>query len=134
MGNGGDFFMRLRIFGLLILCITVGCESISTQHQTLEGTEPSTSPARLMSLSNLNDGQPPVLRDRMMTPEEEGVASSVSYQEAVEPENFQEKKPVDPFPTVYFPFDSWGNQLSSSGTVRCDCSLDGKISELRTDD
>ena len=97
--------MLVRLLAMLILCSLIGCESISSRHQVIEGTEPHTSPARLMSLSNLKPSESPALKDRMGIPSMDQVESSqIESSDNLEVET---KKSVDPFPTVYFPFDSW---------------------------
>ncbi len=92
--------MLVRLLVMVILCTPIGCESFSTQHQAVEGTVPHSTPARLMSLSKLKQTEPPALQDRMGIPK----TDQAETLDEVMPER---AKPVDPFPTVYFPFDSW---------------------------
>ena len=97
--------MLVRLLAVLILCTPIGCESFSTHHRAVEETVPHTSPARLMSLSKVQGTEGPALHDRRGIPNaEQPEAGQMKPSSNGSPEG---GKPVDPFPTVYFPFDSW---------------------------
>lgn len=87
--------MLIRLLGIMIVCAAWGCESLSMTQQ-VSGTVPSGPPT--FTLTSL--------------PKSENQGTSELSQEKVfpdVPENglSQAMVKLDPFPTVYFPFDSW---------------------------
>jgi len=84
--------MFLRLFGILILCSTWGCESLSTNYHTSDEAHSHLPKLTLTSLSKASLPESAPLSERM------GKMEPLSANGQVQP---------DPFPTVYFPFDSW---------------------------
>lgn len=87
--------MFLRLFGILILCSTWGCESLSTNSHTFDKAELEQPMLTLTSLSKRPLSESAPLSGRM------GIA------EKMKPLSANGQVQADPFPTVYFPFDSW---------------------------
>lgn len=87
--------MFLRFLVILMVCATWGCESFSMNHQTSDVLTSGPPQASLtsLSISELQDSSS--LSHRMSIPQPPKNGKS------------QEQAIIDPFPTVYFPFDSW---------------------------
>ena len=100
--------MFVRFLGILMVCATWGCESLSMTHQSADVLTSGPPPATLTSLSTGEIEGSSSLAQRMSIPQ--GPKTGIS----------QEKPPVDPFPTVYFPFDSW--EISSEVQDRLDAT------------
>lgn len=96
----------VRLLGIIMVCATWGCESLSMTHQSSESLPSGPPPVTLASLSTSEIQDSSSLSQRMSIPQpnKNGVS--------------QENAPVDPFPTVYFPFDSW--EISSEVQDRLD--------------
>ncbi len=105
--------MLFRLFGLATLCLCLGCESFSNQFQAVEGEDPGTSPAHPVSLSHLKQNDRMDLGERMATGKEIAGGQSAGLEERAE-------RPVDPFPTVYFTFNSW--EINSEIQERLDAT------------
>ena len=87
--------MFLRLLGITILCSAWGCESLSTNYHMTNETQPHQPKLIMTSLSKSPSPESAVLSERMGIPEEmEKSATNAQAQ-------------PEPFPTVYFPFDSW---------------------------
>ena len=87
--------MLLRLLGIMIICSVLGCESLSTNHHTSDTTQSGPPKPTLTSFSKSQASESTALSERMVIPEgTEGVISAVHAL-------------AEPFPTVYFPFDSW---------------------------
>lgn len=87
--------MFLRLLGILLLCSTWGCESLSTNSHTSDEAELEQPRHTLTSFSKASLPKSAPLSERMGIPE---MMEPLSENGEVQP---------DPFPTVYFPFDSW---------------------------
>ena len=87
--------LRYGILCFLFLVIFVGCESSSVMHRTNESTHSKTTKPTLASLQQNPLSNRNSLSDRMIVPK------------GSQTEKGNNLKAVDPFPTVYFPFDSW---------------------------
>jgi len=100
--------MVVRLLGIIMVCAAWGCESLSMSHQSSEALVSGPPPITLASLSASEIQGSSSLSQRMSIPKvpESGVS--------------QEKDPIDPFPTVYFPFDSW--EISSEVQDRLDAT------------
>jgi outer membrane protein OmpA-like peptidoglycan-associated protein len=99
--------MLVRFIGILMMCGMWGCESLSMTHQSSNAMTSGPPPATLASFSTSQDQSSSSLFQRMSippTPKDES----------------HEKGPIDPFPTVYFPFDSW--EISSEVQDRLDAT------------
>jgi peptidoglycan-associated lipoprotein len=88
--------MLLRFLGIILVCLAWGCQSLSASHRTSDATESSQLQPTLTSLSKGKMSESSAVSERMAIPEE--VIDGPSVQELAE---------AEPFPTVYFPFDSW---------------------------
>ena len=100
--------MLIRLLGIIIVCVAWGCESVSVTRQTSEATPSGPPPFRLTTLPKSENQNFLDLSHQMVvsnTPEN-GVT--------------QEKIQLDPFPTVYFPFDSW--EITSEVQDRLDAT------------
>jgi len=87
--------MLLRLCGIMILCSAWGCESLSTNLLTSDTTQTGPPKPTLTSFSKSQASESTAFSERMIIPEgTEGVLSAVHAL-------------AEPFPTVYFPFDSW---------------------------
>jgi len=87
--------MLLRLLIVISVFLTWGCESLSVSHHTSEGP-PSNQPK--LTLTSLSKAQAPdssALTERMVVPEETEEVISKGQAQA------------EPFPTIYFPFNSW---------------------------
>lgn len=87
--------MFLRFLGILIVCSTWGCESLSMNYHTSDEAEPEKPMLTLTSLKKVSSPESATLSERMGIP---AVMEPLSANGQIQP---------DPFPTVYFPFDSW---------------------------
>jgi peptidoglycan-associated lipoprotein len=95
MENGGSSFLLRRLLGIMIVCSVLGCESLSTNLRTSDTTQSGPTKPTLTSFSKSQASESTALSERMVIPEgTEGVISVVHAQ-------------AEPFPTIYFPFDSW---------------------------
>ncbi|GJL70005.1 MAG: hypothetical protein NPIRA06_26400 [Nitrospirales bacterium] len=100
--------MFVRFLVILMVCATWGCESLSMNHQTFD---------------TLTSGPPQSTLTSLSTSELQGSSSlsqRVSISQAPKNGISQEKDIIDPFPTVYFPFDSW--KISSEVQDRLDAT------------
>ncbi|MCA9423186.1 MAG: OmpA family protein, partial [Nitrospira sp.] len=100
--------MIVRLLGILMVCAAWGCESLSMTHQSSESLPSGPPPVTLTSLptSGTQDSSP--LSQRMSIPQ-------------VRKDSLSQKNGLsDPFPTVYFPFDSW--EISSEVQDRLDAT------------
>lgn len=100
--------MLVRFLGILIVCATWGCESLSMTDQSFDVSTPGPPPATLTSLSTVEAEASSSLSQLMSIPQ--GPETGIS----------REKASIDPFPTVYFPFDSW--EISSEVQDRLDAT------------
>lgn len=101
--------LRYWACGFLFLMLLVGCESANVTHRTNDLSLPKSSRPTLTSLHQknpLSDGNS--LSDRMIVPHSR------------ETEMAEHLAVADPFPTVYFPFDSW--EVSSDVRDRLDAT------------
>jgi outer membrane protein OmpA-like peptidoglycan-associated protein len=94
MENGGSLDMLMRLLGIIIVFAAVGCESLSSTHQTSKGNLSGPPPFKLTSLIG-SENQISDHSYQMVIPDATGTGLS------------PHKSETDPFPTVYFPFDSW---------------------------
>ncbi len=89
--------MMLRILAIFLIFLICGCESYSVNHRTADETKPVQPLLSLTSLSNsANFDKETPLSDRMVIPE-------VSAEDDLKGKSGK----VEPFPTIYFPFNSW---------------------------
>lgn len=87
--------MLVRWVGVFMVCVISGCESISMTQQSSEA---------------LPSGPPQVALASPSTSEIQGYSSllqRMSIPPIPKSEKPQDNDSIDPFPTVYFPFDSW---------------------------
>ena len=100
--------MFIRLLGITLVCAVWGCESLSMTHQVSEANPPGPPLVTLTSLSKSENPGSSVLSPQMVVPDvsENGLS--------------QEKVQMDPFPTVYFPYDSW--EISSEVQGRLDAT------------
>jgi outer membrane protein OmpA-like peptidoglycan-associated protein len=87
--------MFLRLLGIMVLFSAWGCESLSMNHSSSDATQLGQPTPTLTSLSKSPTFDSSNLTERMVIPEETEKPLS----------NIQ--KEAEPFPTIYFPFDSW---------------------------
>jgi len=87
--------MFLRLFGILILCSVWGCESLSTNGHMSDKAELEPPMLTLTSFS------------KAPSPESSPLSEHMGIFEEMKPLNANGQVQPDPFPTVYFPFDSW---------------------------
>lgn len=87
--------MFLRLFGCIILLSAWGCESLSMNHQSSEATQLEQPSPTLTSLTVPPTLAPSHLSERMVIPGDTEQGDSTVLAEA------------EPFPTIYFPFNSW---------------------------
>jgi outer membrane protein OmpA-like peptidoglycan-associated protein len=87
--------MLMRLLGVIIVFAVLGCKSLSMNQQTSEAIPPGPPPYTLTSLAPLKNQD-----FQMISPEE--LAPDVRNNDLI-----QEKVQLEPFPTVYFSFDSW---------------------------
>lgn len=87
--------MLLRLLGILVICFAWGCESVSSNHKTSEFNQSGPPRPTLTSLSPSDYQEASALSERMVVPDVTGDVRS------------EKRAQVEPFPTVYFPFDSW---------------------------
>ena len=87
--------MFLRLLVILLVFSTWGCESLSTNHSSSDATQLGQPTPTLTSLSKSPTLDSSNLTERMVIPEETEDLLSKTQEEA------------EPFPTIYFPFDSW---------------------------
>ncbi len=88
--------MFLRLLGIIVVCSVWGCESLSMNHRTSEAEQTVPTKPILTSFPTALDPESSALADRMVIPENAG-------EQKVSEMHTQ----VEPFPTIYFPFDSW---------------------------
>lgn len=100
--------MVLRYWAICFLVVLGGCESTSVNHRTNDVDSPHTHKLTLTSLSGHSSSDVNSLTDRMIVPNGSETAKGNISNE------------VDPFPTVYFPFDSW--EVSSDVQARLDAT------------
>ena len=87
--------LRYGIWCFLLLMTFAGCESSSEIYRTNELTHTKTTRPTLASLQQRPLSNNNSLADRMIVPK------------GAQTDKANNPKAVDPFPTVYFPFDSW---------------------------
>jgi outer membrane protein OmpA-like peptidoglycan-associated protein len=100
--------MFIRLLGIIIVCATWGCESLSMTHQASEVTHSGPPLVTLTSLSKSENQGSMSLSPEMVVPD------------VPENELSEENVQIDPFPTVYFPFDSW--EITSEVQDRLDAT------------
>lgn len=88
--------MFLRLLVIFLLFTAWGCESLSMSHSTSDATQPNQPKPTLTSLSKAKAPESASLTERMVI--SDGAAGENLAQEIAE---------AEPFPTIYFPFDSW---------------------------
>jgi len=88
--------MLLRLLVSILVCSAWGCESLSMSHRTSEATQSNQPKPTLTSLSKAKASESSALTERMVIPNEAAGESLA-----------QEIEGAEPFPTIYFPFDSW---------------------------
>jgi peptidoglycan-associated lipoprotein len=87
--------MFLRLLGIMMLFSAWGCESLSMNHRSADATQSGQPRPTLTSLSKSPTLDSSNLTERMVIPEEtEEIVSKIQAE-------------AEPFPTIYFPFDSW---------------------------
>ena len=100
--------MFLRLLGIMMLFSAWGCESLSMNHRSSEATQSGPPRPTLTSLSKSPTLDSSNLTERMVMPEEtEEIVSKIQAE-------------AEPFPTVYFPFDSW--EITSEVQERLDAT------------
>lgn len=88
--------MLLRLLIAIIVLSTWGCESHSLNHRTSDATQWNQPKLSLTSLSKTEPVEPSPLLERLIIPEKQ-------MEEVIT----QETSQAEPFPTIYFPFNSW---------------------------
>ena len=87
--------MFLRLLVILVLFSAWGCESLSMNHSSSDVTQSGQTRPTLTSLSKSPTLDSSNLTERMVIPgETEEIVSKIQAD-------------AEPFPTIYFPFDSW---------------------------
>ena len=87
-------FLRLC---LAILVVSVwGCESLSLTHRTLDATKQNEPKLTLTAHKKAEAPERATITERMVLPD--AITETVVTQQTVQ---------AEPFPTIYFPFDSW---------------------------
>ena len=101
--------MLLRLLFSILVLFTWGCESLSRNHQTSEVIQ-SNRPN--LTLTSLSKGKPQssAITERMAIPEE-------ATDEAMTTKIVAD---AEPFPTIYFPFNSW--EITSDVQERLDAT------------
>ncbi len=100
--------MFLRLLGIMMLFSVWGCESLSMNHRTSDATQSGPPMPTLTSLSKSPTLDSSSLTERMVIPEEtEKIVSTIQAE-------------AEPFPTIYFPFDSW--EITSEVKNRLDAT------------
>jgi outer membrane protein OmpA-like peptidoglycan-associated protein len=99
--------MSKRLFVLFVVCVMWGCESMSMTQQASKSVPSGPPPFTLTSLSK-SDLQSSWASSETKVP---GVQENMMN---------QERGQIDPFPTVYFLFDSW--EISSEVQDRLDAT------------
>ncbi len=87
--------MFLQLLGIILVFSLWGCESLSLNHRTTDATQADQAKPTLTSLSKSQPSGASGLTERMVMSE---------GSEAVLPNG---QAQVEPFPTIYFPFNSW---------------------------
>jgi len=88
--------MFLRLLIVILVFSSWGCESLSLTHQTADATQSNQPKLTLTAMSKPKVPEASALTERMVIPEgsaEESLTSEIAQ--------------AEPFPTIYFPFDSW---------------------------
>ena len=85
--------MFVRLLGIILVFSAWGCESLSLNHRTSDSSQADQAKLTRTSLQKSQPSPVSALTERMVIPE--GL-------EAVDA-----KVQVEPFPTIYFPFNSW---------------------------
>ncbi len=88
--------MFVRLLGVIVLCSAWGCESLSMKSRTSEAEQTFATKPTLTSFPTAPDPQSSALADRMVIPENAG-----------EEEASELHTQAEPFPIIYFPFNSW---------------------------
>jgi outer membrane protein OmpA-like peptidoglycan-associated protein len=87
--------MFLRLLVIMMLFSAWGCESLSMKHRSSDATQSGQTRPTLTSLSKSPTLDSSNLTERMVIPgETEEIVSTIQAD-------------AEPFPTIYFPFDSW---------------------------
>ena len=103
--------MFLRITIAICVCSAWGCGSISSTHRTSEETQLNKPKITLTSLSQAKMPDSSEITERMVIPE--GTIKQAKTQESSQ---------AEPFPTIYFPFDSW--EITSEVRERLDATAE----------
>ena len=101
--------MFLRLLITILVFSAWGCESISSSHRTSDVTQSNEPKLTLTSLSKAEAPESSALTERMVIPE--GTTGEAITQETAQ---------AEPFPTIYFPFDSW--EITSEVQERLDAT------------
>ncbi len=101
--------MLIRLLIAILIFSTWGCESLSLSHRTSDSTQLNQPKVTLTSLSKSENLESSALTERMVIPEE-------TPEEAMNKNTSQ----TEPFPTIYFPFDSW--EITPEVQVRLDAT------------
>jgi outer membrane protein OmpA-like peptidoglycan-associated protein len=88
--------MFLRLLVLIFVSLALGCESLSMSHRTSDAPQPNQPKTILTSLSKAKSTESSPLTERMVIP---GGAARENLALG--------RAEAEPFPTIYFPFDSW---------------------------
>ena len=98
--------MFLRLTLAILVCLAMGCESISSTHRTVDETQSNQPKITLTSI-------PPTQQPELS----EGVGRQG---EMTGQGNTQKTSQPEPFPTIYFPFNSW--EITSEVQERLDAT------------
>ena len=88
--------MFLRLCLAILVFSAWGCESLSLTHRTSDATKPNQPKLTLTSHKKAKTLESTAITERMVIPERPTEAFIT-----------QETAQAEPFPTIYFPFDSW---------------------------
>ena len=88
--------MFLRLCLTILIVSAVGCESLSLTQRTSDSVKPSEPKLALTTYKQTTTTETPAITERMVIPEE-----------VTKGNTSQESDQAEPFPTVYFPFNSW---------------------------
>ncbi len=100
--------MLVKILSIFVVLVLSGCESFKGIHHVSENLPSGPPPFTLTSLTPANKPASPKISPEMVVPDVRGN------------EETQGMPSLDPFPTVYFPFDSW--EITSEVQDRLDAT------------
>jgi outer membrane protein OmpA-like peptidoglycan-associated protein len=89
--------MLQRLLLIILLWSAWGCESSSLNHRITDATQSEDPKPTLTSFSNPKTGESLDLKERIIVPEVTAAKEGMAH----------DTTEAEPFPTIYFPFNSW---------------------------